>query len=252
MQWLARRLQIFGVHVHVGVRGADKAIPIVNALSAYIPHFLARSASSPYWIGTDTGLASCRSKVFEGLPTAGLPYQLAGWDQFEGFMGTLIESGTIDSIKDVWWDIRPHPAYGTVELRICDGLPTLAEVGMVASLAQCLVEQLDTQLDRGYTLPTPSGWVVRENKWRAARYGLDATIITDERGTTAPLRTVLEELVAELTPVAQRLGCVENLGVVATVLAKGASYERQRAVAAQGSLTDVVDALVGEFAAGCP
>lgn len=189
MQWLARRLQIFGVHVHVGVRSPAKAIPIVNALTAYVPHFLALSASSPYWIGTDTGLASARSKVFEGLPTAGLPYQLAGWEQFEAFMGTLIESKTVSSIKEVWWDIRPHPTYGTVELRVCDGLPTAAEVGMVAALAQCLVDQLDTQLDRGYTLPTPSGWVVRENKWRAARYGLDAHVITDADGNTSPVRS---------------------------------------------------------------
>ncbi|HEX7354335.1 MAG TPA: glutamate--cysteine ligase [Mycobacteriales bacterium] len=253
MQWLARRLQIFGVHVHVGVRAAAKAIPIVNALSAYIPHFLALSASSPYWIGTDTGLASARSKVFEGLPTAGLPYQLAGWDQFESFMGTLIESGTIESVKDVWWDIRPHPGFGTVELRICDGLPTLAEVGMVAALAQCLVERLDGQLDRGYTLPTPSGWTVRENKWRAARYGLDATIITDEKGSTAPLRSEIEELVAELMPVAGRLGCAENLATVATVLEKGASYERQRAAFTEdGSMRAVVRSLVSEFAAGAP
>jgi carboxylate-amine ligase len=253
MQWLARRLQIFGVHVHVGVRDAAKAIPIVNALSAYIPHFLALSASSPYWIGTDTGLASVRSKVFEGLPTAGLPYQLAGWEQFETFMGTLIESGTIESVKDVWWDIRPHPVYGTVELRICDGLPTLAEIGMVAALAQCLVEQLDTQLDRGYTLPTPSGWTVRENKWRAARYGLDAVVITDERGSTAPIRQLLTELVAELMPVAARLGCTEQLATVALVLSTGASYQRQRAVvAAGGSLRDVVSSLVAEFDAGVP
>jgi carboxylate-amine ligase len=253
MQWLARRLQIFGVHVHIGVRSADKAMPIVNALSAYIPHFLALSASSPYWMGVDTGLASVRSKVFEGLPTAGLPYQLAGWEQFETFMQTLIESGTIDSIKDVWWDIRPHPVYGTVELRICDGLPTLAEVGMVAALAQCLVEQLDTQLDRGYTLPTPSSWTLRENKWRAARYGLDARIITDERGSTAPIRTLLEELVAELMPVAVRLGCAEQLASVATVLTGGASYQRQREVlAGGGTLRDVVASLVAEFAAGQP
>ena len=253
MQWLARRLQIFGVHVHVGVRDASKAIPIVNALSAYVPHFLALSASSPYWIGTDTGLASVRSKVFEGLPTAGLPYQLAGWEQFESFMGTLIESGTIESVKDVWWDIRPHPVYGTVELRICDGLPTLAEIGMVAALAQCLVEQLDTQLDRGYTLPTPSGWTVRENKWRAARYGLDAVVITDERGSTAPIRQLLEELVAELMPVAVRLGCAEQLATVATVLGTGASYQRQRAVVAGGgTLRDVVSSLVAEFDAGAP
>ncbi len=253
MQWLARRLQIFGVHVHVGVRGAEKAIPIVNALSAYIPHFLALSASSPFWMGTDTGLASARSKVFEGLPTAGLPYQLAGWEQFESFMETLLASGTIESIKEVWWDIRPHPVFGTVELRICDGLPTLTEVGMVAALAQCLVETLDTQLDRGYTLPTPSRWIVRENKWRAARYGLEAQIITDERGSTAPLRTELEGLVAELMPVAGRLGCTEQLASVADVLAAGASYQRQRAVvAAGGSLRDVVSGLVAEFAAGRP
>jgi carboxylate-amine ligase len=253
MQWLARRLQIFGVHVHVGVRDAAKAMPMVNALSAYIPHFLALSASSPYWIGTDTGLASSRSKVFEGLPTAGLPYQLAGWDQFEDFMGTLIESGTIESVKEVWWDIRPHPGFGTVELRICDGLPTLAEVGMVAALAQCLVEQLDGQLDRGYTLPTPAGWIVRENKWRAARYGLDAVIITDAKGSTAPLRTEIEELVAELMPIAGRLGCTENLATVATVLEKGASCDRQRAaLAGGGSMRGVVQSLVDEFAAGVP
>lgn len=253
MQWLARRLQIFGVHVHVGVRDAQKAVPIVNALTAYVPHFLALSASSPFWIGTDTGLASARSKVFEGLPTAGLPYQLSGWDQFETFMQTLLESGTIASIKDVWWDIRPHPTYGTVELRICDGLPTLAEIGMVAALAQCLVEQFDTQLDRGYTLPTPSSWTVRENKWRAARYGLDARVITDEKGATAPIRTLLSELAAELMPVAVRLGCSEQLETIDQVLAVGGSYERQRAVVdGGGSLRDVVAALVAEFSAGTP
>lgn len=254
MQWTARRLQIFGVHVHVGVRGPDKAIPIVNALTAYIPHLLALSASSPFWIGADTGLASARSKVFEGLPTAGLPYQLADWSQFESFMETLIASGTISSIKEVWWDIRPHPTFGTVELRICDGAPTLAEVGMLAALSQCLVEQLDTQLDKGYTLPSPSGWVVRENKWRAARYGLEAHIITDAAGNTAPLVGLLEELVADLMPVAARLGCTEELATVATVLDRGASYQRQRAVAAAhgGDLRPVVASLVDEFAAGVP
>ena len=134
MQWLARRMQIFGVHVHVGVRSPDKAIAMVNALSAYIPHFLALSASSPYWVGGDTGLASARSKVFEGLPTAGLPQQVEGWAGFERYMETLIKTRTIASIKEVWWDIRPHPTYGTIEMRICDGLPTLAEVAMVAAL----------------------------------------------------------------------------------------------------------------------
>jgi carboxylate-amine ligase len=254
MQWLARRLQIFGVHVHVGVRARDKVIPMVNALTAYIPHLLSLSASSPYWIGTDTGLASARSKVFEGLPTAGLPYQLGGWDQFESYMETLITTHTIESIREVWWDIRPHPGFGTVELRIFDGLPTLAEVGMVAALGQCLVQQFDTQLDRGYTLPSPKGWVVRENKWRAARYGLDADIIVDATGRTMPAREALAELVDELHPVAERLGCQKELQRVLDVLAVGASYQRQRRAASenQGDLTAVVDHLLAEMQTGAP
>ncbi len=253
MQWLARRLQIFGVHVHVGVRSPDKAIAIVNALSGYIPHLLALSASSPYWVGTDTGLASARSKVFEGLPTAGLPYQLSGWPAFEEYMETLISTGTIASIKEVWWDIRPHPTYGTVELRICDGLPTLYEVGMVAAVSQCLVERFDREIDKGYTLPMPKGWVVRENKWRAARHGLDAELITED-GHVRPMRDGLADLVHELRPTALRLGCEAELDRVTSVLAGGASYQRQRAVAAAsgGDLTAVVDSLLREFADGRP
>ena len=253
MQWLARQLQIFGVHVHVGVRSPEKAIPIVNALSAYIPHFLALSSSSPYWIGHDTGLSSSRSKVFENLPTAGLPYQLSGWPEFESYMETLISTGTIGSIKEVWWDIRPHPTYGTVELRICDGLPTLYEVGMVAALSQCLVDTLDREIDKGYTLPMPKGWVVRENKWRAARYGLDADIIRDDE-TTLPVREALLELARDLMPAAERLGCLEELARVETVVHAGSSTIRQRAVAAAagGDLHAVVDSLLAEFAAGRP
>jgi carboxylate-amine ligase len=253
MQWLARRMQIFGVHVHVGVRSPDKVIAMVNALSAYIPHFLALSASSPYWVGGDTGLASARSKVFEGLPTAGLPQQVEGWAGFERYMETLIRTETIASIKEVWWDIRPHPTYGTVELRICDGLPTLAEVGMVAALAQCLVEMMDREIDKGYTLPTPRRWVVQENKWRAARYGLEARIIASE-DSTQPVCEALEELVQDLRPTAERLGCSAELEQVQSVLDGGASYQRQRAVAAAsgGDLTAVVDSLLEEFTAGRP
>jgi glutamate---cysteine ligase / carboxylate-amine ligase len=249
MQWLARRLQIFGVHVHVGVRSPEKAIPIVNALTAYIPHFLALSASSPYWMGTDTGLASARSKVFEALPTAGLPYQLSGWDDFENFMETLISAQTIETIREVWWDVRPHPNFGTVELRICDGLPTLREIGCVAALSQCLVEMFNAQLDKGYTLPTPKGWTVRENKWRAARYGVDAEIIVDESGRTTPLREAVCELVDDLAPIADRLDCSKELLRAKEIVATGPSYVRQRAVAAAagGDLRAVVDALVAEM-----
>lgn len=254
MQWLARRLQIFGVHVHVGVRSPDKAIPVVNALCQYVPHFLALSASSPYWVGSDTGLASARTKVFEGMPTAGLPYQLSGWPEFETYMETLISTRAIESVREVWWDIRPHPGFGTVELRICDGLPTLDEIGAVAALAQCMVEQFDSQLDRGYTLPTPANWVLRENKWRAARYGLDADIIVDEKGTVRPVRQAIGDLVEDLEPTARRLGCEAELADVRRVLEVGASYQRQRAVAAahDGDLRSVVDSLLAELHDGLP
>ena len=109
VQWPARRLQIFGIHVHVGVRSGERAIALMNALCGYIPHLLALSASSPYWMGDDTGLASCRSKVFESLPTAGVPLPLKDWAEFEQFMSTLIAAKALTSIREVWWDIRPHP-----------------------------------------------------------------------------------------------------------------------------------------------
>jgi glutamate---cysteine ligase / carboxylate-amine ligase len=248
MAWPARRLNIFGIHCHVGVRSGERAIAIANAASAYIPHFLALSASSPYWMGKDSGLASIRSKVFEALPTAGLPQQMADWSEFEAFMTTLMRAGTISSIREVWWDIRPHPTFGTVELRICDGMPTMSEIATVAALSQCLVEWLDTLVERGYTLPCPRAWVVRENKWRAARHGIDAEIILDESGKVAPLRVALTDLVEELAPVAKRLKCTDELAGAGRILDHGPSYIRQRRlVAAGGSLPDVVASLVDEL-----
>jgi carboxylate-amine ligase len=248
MQWLARRMQIFGVHFHVGVRSAAKSIAIANALTAYIPHFLGLSASSPYWHGRDTGLASSRSKVFENLPTAGLPYRLDGWDEFEQFMGTLVNANAITSIREVWWDIRPHPDFGTVELRICDGIPTLREVAGLAALAQSLVEWLDTRVDEGHALPVPREWTVRVNKWRAARYGVEAEIIGDDQGTRIPLDRAVRELIEELSPVATRLGCIDELRSNLHVLDHGPSYLRQRRVIEAGGTTvDVVDALIREL-----
>jgi glutamate---cysteine ligase / carboxylate-amine ligase len=249
MQWLARRVQTFGVHVHVGLRDGGKVIPIVNALASYLPHFLALTASSPFRDGESTGLASTRAVIFGDLPTAGPPHRLSDWGEFEEYMDTLLRARTIHSIKEVWWDIRPHADLGTIEIRMFDGLPTAREVAMVAALSQSLVQLFDSQLDRGYQLPSPSSWVVRDNKWRATRYGLDATVITDESGTTAPLRDEVYELVRELEPVADRLGCLEELRVASEVLEYGASYERQRAILAHiGDLTGVIDALVTEFA----
>ena len=186
--------------------------------------------------------------MFENLPTAGLPYRLDDWAEFEQFMQTLKNAQAITSIREVWWDIRPHPDFGTVELRICDGIPTLGEVAGLAALAQSLVEWLDTLIDRGYTLPVPREWVIRVNKWRAARYGIEAEIIGDDQGSRVPLDRSIRELVEELSPVATRLGCLDELKSNLATLEHGPSYLRQRRVVEAGGTTvDVVDSLVREM-----
>jgi glutamate---cysteine ligase / carboxylate-amine ligase len=251
--WPARRLAIHGIHFHVGVRSGEKAIAIANSLAFYLPLFLGLSASSPYWHGMDTGLASCRTKVFEGLPTAGLPPHLVDWAAFESFMQTLIRAEAIESIREVWWDVRPHPDFGTVELRMCDGMSNLEEITAVAALAQSLVHDLDARLDRGETLPGAADWVIRENKWLAARDGLDGSVIVDDQGTLRPTRSVIDELVDQLAPAAAELGCATELASVRRILAELPGYARQRRIVEHGGgLADVVDHLVAELAAGEP
>ncbi len=246
--WPARRLTTHGVHVHVGVRSGDKAIATVNALSGYLPIFLALSAASPYWNGQDTGLASTRTKIFESMPTTGLPPHLRDWAEFNVFLDTLIEAGAVETVREVWWDIRPHPGYGTVELRMCDSMPTLWEISAVAALAQTLVTEFDRIIDAGGLPAVPREWVRRENKWRAARWGVDADLVVDDEGHTRPLRDVVDELVDRLAPLADELGCARELGDLRRIATEGPSYQRQRAiVSAGGDLPDVVRSLRDEL-----
>lgn len=248
LQWPATRLLIHGVHVHVGVRSANKAITTTNVLAGHLPVLLALSCSSPFWLGDDTGMASARTKIFEGMPTTGVPPQLRDWDEYNELLEALIAAGTIESNKEIWWDVRPHPGFGTVELRMCDGIPTLKDTTTIAALAQCLVTYIDDQVDAGHEFELPPDWVLRENKWRASRWGLDADLIIDRHGSTKPLRQWLDELVELLTPYAQRLQCLDELHYAQTISAEGSSYLRQRAVVDQGgSLRDVVKLLVQEF-----
>lgn len=251
IQWPARRLMIHGVHVHVGVRSGEKAIQTVNGLTTYLPHLLALSCSSPYWESENTGLASARTKVFEVMPTAGLPPQLTGWGEFERFLDALIRAGSISTVREVWWDIRPHPGFGTVELRMCDGIPTMQEITAVAALAQCLVTWFDRTMDSGGRPPIRPSWVVRENKWRAARYGLDAEIILDEHGRTRRLGDDLAELTSRLRPLAVELGCADELDSINEIVNHGGSYQRQLQIVADGGdLRDVVASLTRELEGG--
>lgn len=248
IQWPARRLLIYGLHVHVGVSSGEKAIAVSNALTTYLPHLLAVSASSPFVDFEDTGLASTRSKIFEGMPTAGLPYRLANYGEFQRFMNTLVRAKAIETIREIWWDIRPHPNFGTLEIRICDVPSTMHELASLVALVQALVVALGERYDTGAPLQLLKPWILRENKWRAVRHGLDADVICDNDGDHAPLREQLPDLVAKLEPVAERLGSLEPLRGLHRILEDGGSYERQRAVYARTNrLPDVVSMLVGEL-----
>ncbi|MET9198963.1 glutamate--cysteine ligase [Gordonia sp. NPDC003585] len=248
-QWWGRQMLIWGLHVHVGISHRDKVLPILDALLNYYPHLLAISASSPMWAGQDTSYASNRAMMFQQLPTAGLPFQFATWSEFEAFVGDQKTTGIIDHINEIRWDIRPSPHLGTIEVRVCDGMTNVADLSAVVALIHCLVVDLDRRLTAGEALPTMAPWLVQENKWRAARYGLEAIVILDsdctERLVTEDLSNVLERL----APIARDLECVDELAGVSRIIERGASYQRQRAVYARtGSMRDVVASVVEELA----
>ncbi|HEV7812044.1 MAG TPA: glutamate--cysteine ligase [Leifsonia sp.] len=251
-QWWGRQMMIWGIHVHVGVDDRDKALPIVNGLLTYYPHLQALSASSPYWGGAKTGYASNRALMFQQLPTAGLPWQFGSWANYEEYVNDLVTTGVVTDHSEVRWDIRPSPKWGTVEMRACDGLSTADEVGAVAALIHCLTDRMSGQLDDGEEPVTLQPWFVRENKWRAARYGLDAEIIVSPDGGERLVSDSLRDLVVDLSPVAERLGCLTELETVDVILRKGASYQRQLAVAEAngGSLQAVVSSLTHELRDG--
>ncbi|MBF6218857.1 glutamate--cysteine ligase [Nocardia gipuzkoensis] len=248
-QWWGRQMMIWGVHVHVGVSHRDKVFPILNSLLLSYPHLLALSASSPMWSGSDTGYASNRTLMFQQLPTAGLPFQFENWNQFEHFVHDQLKTGVFTQLGGMHWDIRPAPKWGTIEVRVCDGISTRAELAAMAALIHCLIVDLDHRVENGEDLPTLPPWHVQENKWRAARYGLDAIIITDADSNERLVTDDLNDLLNRLEPTAARLGCADELALVAEIPKRGASYQRQRRVAAasQGDLVAVVDALVEEL-----
>ncbi|MCG3173659.1 MAG: putative glutamate--cysteine ligase 2 [Myxococcota bacterium] len=251
MGWPAKRLLIMGAHVHIGIESGEKAIAIMNSLTAYMPHFMAISASSPFFMGNDTGLASSRLKIFENLPTAGLPPHLENWAEFVRLMRTLINAEAIQSIREIWWDVRPHLNYGTLEIRVCDGLATLSEAITVAAFVQALVVHLGEMYDQGMQMPTLMNWTLKENKWRAARYATEARIIRNERGEQVDVVEHLNNLLIELNPIARRLGSEKELLGIQRVLSRGASYSRQRRVFQKtGDLRAVVDSLVEELRHG--
>ncbi|MBZ0252224.1 MAG: glutamate--cysteine ligase, partial [Candidatus Methylomirabilis sp.] len=228
LQWVARRMGIFGLHVHVGVDDADKAVSVTNELVKFLPHLLALSANSPYWRGHDTGLASCRAKVFEALPQAGLPHFLRDWDDYRWLVERLIATGSISCLREIWWDVRPHPDFGTVEVRMCDAPSRLSEMVAIAALVQALVVKLGRDFDRGTPMPLMHESVIRQNKWRALRYGLEGELIDWERYETEPTRDAIRRLLAMLEKTAEELGTLGYFEEIERMVAGEGGAARQR------------------------
>lgn len=253
-RWWGRQMVIYGVHTHVGVTHRDKVLPLLGGMLTYAPHLQALSASSPWWGGVATDYASNRAQMFQQLPTAGLPFQFDTWSEYERYVDDLLATGVIEDLKDVRWDVRPSPRLGTLEVRVCDGVPTILEIAAVTALTQCLMVHLDDRLTDGGTIPTLPPWHVQENKWRAARYGMDAIIILDSRNRERLVTDELHDLLERLSPIARRLGCEDELAGVEEIIRSGASYQRQLAVAAahDGDLVEVTRSLAAEMRAGRP
>ena len=252
MQWPLRRLLITGVHVHVGVESGEKAIAISNGLTRYIPMMIGLSANSPFFGGERTGLASTRTKIFEGLPTTGLPPLLKNYSEFQKFMRTLQKAKSIDSIREVWWDVRPHPGFGTVEIRVFDSVPSIPEMANLAALSQCLVVALSNHYDDGSQLPLLDSWILRENKWRATRYGLDADLIINELGHQQSLKSFILETLDKLSLVANVLECSSQLDALAEIVENNtAPYQRQIRVFEQNEdFKDILQNAIVELKSG--
>ena len=189
----------------------SRVMPVLTAMLNYYPHLQALSASSPIWAGVDTGYASNRALMFQQLPTAGLPFHFETWEEFEAYADDQLTTGVIDVLSEIRWDLRPAPHLGTLENRVCDGVSSFDDLAALVAFCQCLVVDLDSRLARGETLPTMAPWLVQENKWRAARYGLEAIVILDEKCTERLVTDDLHDEVERLAPVAERLGCSAEL-----------------------------------------
>ncbi len=248
-QFWGRQMLIYGIHMHVGMPDRDRVLPVLNSLLRYFPHLQALSASSPFYDGQDTGYASNRALLFQQLPTAGLPFQFDTWPQYERYVTDLTTTGVIDLINEIRWDIRPSPSLGTIEVRICDAVTTYEELEAIVALVHCLIVYLDGGLAGGRTLPTLPPWHVQENKWRAARYGMDAIIIQDEDNNEQLVTDDLRRILPKLEPIAAHLNCERELAGVYTMMENKVGYQRQRQTAEEDGLAGVVSSVVDELTA---
>ena len=252
LQLVARANLIFGLHVHVGIEDREAAIRIMNSIRYFLPHIMALATNSPFWLGLNTGYKGYRAKVFENFPRTGIPDAFSSYSEFENYVNLLVRTNCIDNAKKIWWDIRPHPYFSTVEVRACD-IPLRAEETVaIAALIQATVVYLwklhaANQDFRQYARP-----LLMENKFRAVRYGLDGKLIDFGKQVEAPVRDLLEEYLALIDPVVDELGSREAIDGVRKIMETGTGADRQLKVfeESNGDLKAVVDYMARETAAG--
>src|SRR6201985_1076800 len=221
LQLVARANLIFGLHVHVGIEDREAAIRVMNSLRYFLPHILALSTNSPFWLGMDTGYKSYRAKVFENFPRTNLPDSFASYSEFENYVNLLIKTNSIDNAKKIWWDIRPHPFFNTVEVRVCD-IPMRAEETLaIAALIQATAAKLFLLPERNQDWRQYSRALIMENKWRAVRYGLDGKLIDFGKQTEVPIRDLVNEILDFVCGVAAELDSADEIGYIHRILEEG-------------------------------
>ena len=251
MKIVARANLIFGLHVHIGVEDRETAIHLMNGARYFLPHLLALSCNSPFWLGMDTGLRSYRCKVFDKFPRTQIPDLYESWSEFENFVNLLIKTNCIDNAKKIWWDIRPHPTFPTLEFRICDIPMRVDETIAIAALCQAVIAKLYKLHEKNLTFRHYSRALIMENKWRAARYGLDGKLIDFGKQTEVPVRHLIGEILEFVADVSEELDSVEEIGYIRHMLEVGNGADRQlRVFADTGDLTKVVDYMIEETEQG--
>ena len=247
MGQLARSLLIFGMHIHVAMPDKQTTIDMMNMVGYFLPHLLALSTSSPFWMGRNTGLKSFRTTVFRRFPRTGIPEVFESWSEYENFINLLVKLNCIDTGKKIWWDVRPHPTYGTLEFRLFDTATRVEEAVAIAALTQAIVVKLHRLYTHNQSWRIYRRALIEENKWRAARYGIEGKLIDFGRETEVPMRELMLELMELIDDVVDELGSRSAVEYIHTILNEGTSAERQLRVYQQtGDLKDVVRHLVME------
>jgi len=247
MKTVARANLIFGLHVHIGVEDRETAIHLMNAARYFVPHLLALSTNSPFWLGMDMGLKSYRCKVFDKFPRTNIPDYFPSWGEYQSFVDLLVRTNCIDNAKKIWWDIRPHPNFPTLEFRCCDIPMRLDETIAIAALIQATVAKLYKlyEANQGFRLYRRA--LIMENKWRAARYGLDGKLIDFGRKIEVPMRDLVEEYLEFVDDVVDELGSRKEVDSIRQIVQNGSGADRQlRVFKETGDLVRVVDYIIEE------